>query len=309
MERVEVAFFDGRRVPGQPSGATDPSTDLAVVQVDRKDLKPATFQRALPQVGELAVAFGSPLGFEHRHRRHHLRPAPRDPRLGLAGHPVAGRPDSRPDMTHLLATPAAPCSTAAARWSASVWPTSLPSRARYRSASQSPPPPPSTWSATCCTGRATHAYLGIEPAPVTARLPPSSAWTRPPRGPGHGGGGRHPGRRAGLQPGDVISASTTSRSTPSRISSASSASTAGDRVKPHYSSETGPRTTDHGNPSRQPPTGKSVSRSWDLGRLVPPAGTRRRPPARPGRSQPETEGAPPTAIGDGAGRPGDESGK
>jgi serine protease DegQ len=64
VERVEVAFFDGRRVPGRVR-ATDPSTDLAVVQVDRKDLKPATFQRALPQVGELAIAIGSPLGFEN----------------------------------------------------------------------------------------------------------------------------------------------------------------------------------------------------------------------------------------------------
>jgi serine protease DegQ len=36
-----------------------------VVEVDRQDLKPATFQRALPQVGELAIAIGSPLGFEN----------------------------------------------------------------------------------------------------------------------------------------------------------------------------------------------------------------------------------------------------
>ena len=64
VERVEVAFFDGRRVPGQVR-ATDPSTDLAVVQVDRGDLRPASFQRELPQVGELAVAVGSPLGFEN----------------------------------------------------------------------------------------------------------------------------------------------------------------------------------------------------------------------------------------------------
>jgi S1-C subfamily serine protease len=35
VERVEVAFFDGCRVPGTVR-ATDPSTDLAVVQVDRK---------------------------------------------------------------------------------------------------------------------------------------------------------------------------------------------------------------------------------------------------------------------------------
>jgi serine protease DegQ len=64
VQRVEVAFFDGRRFPGTVR-ATDPTTDLAVVEVDRNDLKPATFQRALPQVGELAIAIGSPLGFEN----------------------------------------------------------------------------------------------------------------------------------------------------------------------------------------------------------------------------------------------------
>jgi serine protease DegQ len=61
---VEVAFFDGRRAAGQVR-ATDPDTDLAVVDVERGDLRPATFQQALPAVGELAVAMGSPLGFQN----------------------------------------------------------------------------------------------------------------------------------------------------------------------------------------------------------------------------------------------------
>ena len=61
---VEVAFFDGRRAEGRVR-ATDPDTDLAVVDVERTDLQPATFQKALPAVGELAVAMGSPLGFEN----------------------------------------------------------------------------------------------------------------------------------------------------------------------------------------------------------------------------------------------------
>jgi serine protease DegQ len=61
---VEVAFFDGRRAEGRVR-ATDPDTDLAVVDVERKDLQPATFQERLPAVGELAVAMGSPLGFEN----------------------------------------------------------------------------------------------------------------------------------------------------------------------------------------------------------------------------------------------------
>jgi serine protease DegQ len=62
--RVEVAFFDGQRVAGQVR-ATDPDTDLAVVEADRDGLQPATFQPALPTVGELAVAMGSPLGFQN----------------------------------------------------------------------------------------------------------------------------------------------------------------------------------------------------------------------------------------------------
>jgi serine protease DegQ len=61
---VEVAFADGRRVSGTV-GATDPITDLAVVRANRTGLPPATFQRQLPAVGDLAIAMGSPLGFEN----------------------------------------------------------------------------------------------------------------------------------------------------------------------------------------------------------------------------------------------------
>lgn len=60
---VQVAFADGRRSPGTVRGS-DPTTDLAVVQTDRKQLPKATFQRALPAVGELSIALGSPLGFQ-----------------------------------------------------------------------------------------------------------------------------------------------------------------------------------------------------------------------------------------------------
>jgi serine protease DegQ len=64
VRTVEVAFFDGRRADGRVR-ATDPDTDLAVVDVERRDLQPATFQKTLPAVGELAVAMGSPLGFQN----------------------------------------------------------------------------------------------------------------------------------------------------------------------------------------------------------------------------------------------------
>jgi serine protease DegQ len=64
VRQVEVAFFDGRRADGRVR-ATDPDTDLAVVEVERSDLQPATFQKELPDIGELAVAMGSPLGFQN----------------------------------------------------------------------------------------------------------------------------------------------------------------------------------------------------------------------------------------------------
>jgi S1-C subfamily serine protease len=62
-DRVEIAFADGGRIDARVV-ATDPDTDLAVLRVDRKQLPAAQFEKALPQVGSLAVALGSPLGFE-----------------------------------------------------------------------------------------------------------------------------------------------------------------------------------------------------------------------------------------------------
>jgi len=62
--RVEVAFADGERAPGRVQ-ATDRITDLAVIRTDRKDLPKAQFRAGVPAVGELAVAIGSPLGFSN----------------------------------------------------------------------------------------------------------------------------------------------------------------------------------------------------------------------------------------------------
>jgi S1-C subfamily serine protease len=61
---VEVAFADGQRVDGTVT-ATDPITDLALVQADRDNLPAAEFAPKLPVIGELAVVIGSPLGFEN----------------------------------------------------------------------------------------------------------------------------------------------------------------------------------------------------------------------------------------------------
>jgi serine protease DegQ len=59
-----VAFASGEQVPATLVG-TDPQTDVAVLKVDKTGLPAATFEQNLPQVGQLAVAIGSPLGFEN----------------------------------------------------------------------------------------------------------------------------------------------------------------------------------------------------------------------------------------------------
>lgn len=60
---LTVAFASGEQVPATLVGA-DPIGDVAVLKVDKTGLPPASFETALPQVGQLAVAIGSPLGFE-----------------------------------------------------------------------------------------------------------------------------------------------------------------------------------------------------------------------------------------------------
>ncbi len=62
---VSVMLHDGRRVGAEIIG-NDPDTDLAVVRIGARDLVPANLgdSRAL-RVGQIAIAVGSPLGFQH----------------------------------------------------------------------------------------------------------------------------------------------------------------------------------------------------------------------------------------------------
>ncbi len=60
---IKVVFASGDRMPATVVG-TDPLTDLAVIRVERADLPAADFADGLPEIGQLAVAIGSPLGFE-----------------------------------------------------------------------------------------------------------------------------------------------------------------------------------------------------------------------------------------------------
>ncbi|MBR1975831.1 MAG: trypsin-like peptidase domain-containing protein, partial [Phascolarctobacterium sp.] len=63
---IIVALTDGRTVKGKVLGE-DAATDLAVVQVDEKNLPVATFGDSdTLQVGEPAIAIGNPLGLEFR---------------------------------------------------------------------------------------------------------------------------------------------------------------------------------------------------------------------------------------------------
>lgn len=63
-EKINVHLFDGRELKGTVRG-TDPRTDLAVVHVDRTDLPVAALGDSDKiQVGEWAIAVGSPFGLE-----------------------------------------------------------------------------------------------------------------------------------------------------------------------------------------------------------------------------------------------------
>jgi serine protease DegQ len=62
-QRVQVAFADGQRVPGEVI-ATDALVDVALLRVDRDGLPVPDYRTELQEVGELAVVIGSPLGFQ-----------------------------------------------------------------------------------------------------------------------------------------------------------------------------------------------------------------------------------------------------
>lgn len=61
--QVNVAFADGTTERGEVVGS-DPRTEIGVVKVDRNNLPAASFDTTTPTVGQLAVAIGSPSGFE-----------------------------------------------------------------------------------------------------------------------------------------------------------------------------------------------------------------------------------------------------
>lgn len=65
VQNIEVTLATGERLPATIVGR-DPLTDLAVIRVQANSPLPvATFLDGMPQVGEYAIAIGSPLGYEN----------------------------------------------------------------------------------------------------------------------------------------------------------------------------------------------------------------------------------------------------
>jgi serine protease DegQ len=58
---VQVVLLSGEKLPARVVGA-DPLVDVAVVNVQRRSLPTARFAEGLPDIGELAIAMGNPLG-------------------------------------------------------------------------------------------------------------------------------------------------------------------------------------------------------------------------------------------------------
>lgn len=63
FKSVRIHFADGYQATATVVGVDDP-TDVAVVKADRDNLPAAKFSAALPEIGQLAVVIGSPLGLE-----------------------------------------------------------------------------------------------------------------------------------------------------------------------------------------------------------------------------------------------------
>jgi serine protease DegQ len=165
---IEVAFATGTRVPAQVR-ATDPRTDLAVLEVGRDGLPAARFSDQLPQVGELAVALGNPLGFENTVSAGIVSGLHREI-------PSGGR---TPALIDLIQTDAAisPGNSGGALVDADgrvvgINVAYIPPEARAVSIGFAIPAPEVVDVVTQLleTGEVQHAFLGVEPAPLTPQI-------------------------------------------------------------------------------------------------------------------------------------------
>jgi serine protease DegQ len=63
-QTIAIVLANGDRLRAKLRASTD-RYDIAVLEVDRDGLPAATFAKQLPQIGELALAMGNPIGFEN----------------------------------------------------------------------------------------------------------------------------------------------------------------------------------------------------------------------------------------------------
>lgn len=197
---IQVAFADGKRVPGRLVAA-DSEFDLAVVKADRTGLPAATFAKELPRVGSLAVAIGSPLGFEN------------SVTAGIISALNRAIPGGGASLVDLIQTDAAisPGNSGGAlvdanRQVVGINVAYIPPQQGSVSLGFAIPAPVATAVADqlIATGKVSHPYLGLRLAPVTQaiadRFGLSDATGVLIVGVQAGG----PGDQAGLKPGDVI---------------------------------------------------------------------------------------------------------
>ena len=166
--QVEVVFASGSRLSAKVE-ATDPLYDLAVVTVEGRGLPAATFASSLPKVGSLAIAIGSPLGFENTVTAGIVSGLHRSiPSNGQA-----------PSLVDLLQTdaPISPGNSGGALVDADgrvigINVAYIPPEARAVSIGFAIPAPTvvDDVGQLVETGKATHAFLGVQPTEVTPEI-------------------------------------------------------------------------------------------------------------------------------------------
>lgn len=202
-DEVLVAFADGKRSAARVV-AVDALVDLAVLDAERGDLPAATFADSLPVVGELAIAVGNPLGFENTVTAGVISGLQRA---------IPGSGTQTQALVDLIQTDAAisPGNSGGALVNGSAEVVGInvayiPPQARAVSIGFAIPAATVVDVATQLLedGEATHAFVGIQPAPVTAPIAERFGLEQQ-----EGvvvldvtGGG--PAARAGVEPGDVI---------------------------------------------------------------------------------------------------------